>query len=132
MPLGEGLTADSRTRFVEGDFFQLAADPKTGFDVDAPGTRFHAVLLDIDHTPQHWLNPRHAAFYTAEGLRTLRQHLQPGGVFAMWSDEAPDSAFCSRLREVFTGVVATVISFPNPIRGGESTGTVYVAMNPGE
>jgi len=130
VPLGKGLTSDSRTHYVEGDFFALAADPERGFLSDAPGARFHAVLLDIDHMPQHWLNPRHAAFYSVEGLQTLRRHLHHGGVFAMWSDEAPDAEFCARLRKVFTNVEAHVVSFPNPIRGGESTGTVYVAVSP--
>jgi spermidine synthase len=129
VPLGTGLSADPRTRYVEGDFFALAENPLTGFHAESPGARFHVVLLDIDHTPQHWLNPRHASFYTVEGLQTLRQHLHPGGVFAMWSDESPDESFCSRLREVFERVEATVVSFPNPIRGGESTGTVYVAVS---
>lgn len=129
VPLGKGLTADPRTHYVEGDFFALAADPERGFLSDTLGARFHAVLLDIDHTPQHWLNPRHAAFYSVEGLQTLRRHLHPGGVFAMWSDEAPDAEFCARLREVFTSVEAHVVSFSNPIRGGESTGTVYVTVN---
>ena len=128
VPLGAGLTADPRTRYVEGDFFALASDPVRGFDDAKLGRKFHAVLLDIDHTTRHWLNPRHAAFYTAEGLQTLRRHLHPGGVFAMWSDESPDEDFCTRLREVFANVEAHVVSFPNPIRGGESTGTVYVAL----
>ena len=127
--LGAGLSSDPRTRYVEGDFFALAANPQIGFHAESPGAKFHAILLDIDHTPQHWLNPRHAAFYTVEGLMTLREHLHPGGVFAMWSDESPDEEFCSRLREVFARVEATVVSFPNPIRGGESAGTVYVAVS---
>ena len=128
VPLGEVLSGDLRTRFLEADFFARASDPATGFDPDAPGARVHAVLLDIDHTPGHWLNPRHAAFYTTDGLQTPRAHLHPGGVFAMWSDEAPYEPFCARLREVFPLIEATVVSFPNPIRGGESTGTVYVAV----
>ena len=130
VPLGAGLAADPRTRFVEGDFFDLVAHPELGFDAEKPGRRFHAILLDIDHTPQHWLNPRHATFYTEEGMQRLRQHLHPGGVFALWSDEAPDVEFCARLAAVFTGVVAQIVSFPNPIRGGESSGTVYVAVAP--
>jgi spermidine synthase len=129
VPLGAGLSGDPRTRFLKGDFFELAAHPEEGFDAAQPGRKFHAILLDIDHTPQHWLNPRHGAFYTEEGLRTLRRHLHAGGVFAMWSDEAPDAAFCSRLEKVFTSVSAQVVSFPNPIRGGESSGTVYVAVS---
>ena len=128
VPLGNEISSDPRTCFVEGDFFDLAAHPERGFDPEEPGRKFHAVLLDIDHTPGHWLHARHAAFYTAEGLRTLRRHLHPGGVFALWSDEA-DDAFCARLEEIFTDVQARVVSFPNPIRGGESSGVVYVAVN---
>ena len=128
VPLGPGLTSDPRTRFVAADFFALAADPGTGFDREGPGREFHAILLDIDHTPQHWLNPRHAGFYAEEGLRKLAQHLLPGGVFAMWSDEPPDKEFCSLLEAAFCDVAAHTVSFPNPIRGGESSGTVYVAI----
>jgi spermidine synthase len=130
VPLGAGLSSDPRTRFVEGDFFELAAHPGKGFDTAEPGQKFHAILLDIDHTPRHWLNPRHAAFYTVEGLRTLRRHLHPGGVFSLWSDEAPDASFRTRLEEVFTDVQAHIVTFPNPLRGGESSGTVYVAVAP--
>ena len=128
VPLGNELSSDPRTRFVEGDFFDLAAHPERGFDTDEVGRKFHAVLLDIDHTPAHWLHERHAAFYTVEGLRTLQRHLHAGGVFALWSDEVPDNSFCGRLEEVFANVQAHVVSFPNPIRGGESSGTVYVAV----
>ena len=47
----------------------------------------------------------------------------------MWSDEPPDAEFCARLEEVFLRVKAHTVSFPNPIRGGESSGTVYVAIS---
>ena len=132
VPLGAGIAGDPRTRFLEGDFFAMASVPGSGFDPEAPSRKFHAILLDIDHTPQHWLNERHAAFYTLEGLSELRRHLLPGGVFAMWSDEAPDRGFCSKLENVFPSVRAHTVSFPNPIRGGESSGTVYVAVCPGQ
>ena len=129
-PLGARLAGDPRNHFIAGDFFAMAADPQRGFDPANPGRKFHALLLDIDHTPQHWLNPRHAALYTVKGLHTLGQQLHPGGVFAMWSDEAPDRSFCARLEEVFTSVQAHIVTFPNPIRGGESSGTVYIAVSP--
>jgi len=132
VPLGAGIASDPRTRFVEGDFFALASCPEAGFDPAASGRKFHAILLDIDHTPQHWLNERHATFYTLEGLHELRRHLLPGGVFAMWSDESPDQEFCSKLEREFPLVRAHTVSFPNPIRGGESSGTVYVAVCPGQ
>jgi len=128
VPLGSSISTDPRTRFIEGDFFAMASHPEMGFDEAEPGRKFHAILLDIDHTPKHWLNESHASFYTLEGLRILRRHLHPGGVFALWSDDAPDREFCSRLEDVFDGVQAHTVSFPNPIRGGESSGTVYVAV----
>ena len=45
--LGKTLTADPRCRLVSGDFFALALPPGRGFDAEAPGRRFHAVLLDV-------------------------------------------------------------------------------------
>ena len=98
-----------------------------GFDPGTTGRRFHAVLLDIDHTPRHVLHPSHAAFYSAEGLRRLAEHLQPYGVFALWSDDPPDDEFRSVLAQVFATTEAHVVSFPNPLTGLESANTVYVA-----
>ena len=51
VPLGAELCADARCRFVLGDFFALAMTATPGFDSTDPGRRFHAVLLDIDHSP---------------------------------------------------------------------------------
>lgn len=127
VPLGSALAADSRTRFFEADFFALAGEPVTGFDPEAPGRKFDAILLDIDHTPSHWLNSRHAAFYEVRGLVKLREHLNPGGVFAMWSDGPPDDSFCTALKQVFETVEAHTVTFPNPIRETDSSSTVYVA-----
>jgi spermidine synthase len=121
VPLGATLTGDARCRFVHGDFFALAA---TGFE---GGRRFHAVLLDIDHSPRNLLLPRHAAFYQPTGLRQLATQLHPGGVFALWSDDPPDAEFQQNLRQVFPHVTAHVVKFPNPLLGSESASTVYVA-----
>jgi len=127
VPLGTTLTTDARVRFLNGDFFQLAAGD--GFDPGQSQQKVHAILLDIDHTPGHWLNPSHARFYSVAGLTRLRGFLHPGGVFAMWSDAQPDADFMDLLRQVFSDVTAEVVTFPNPIRGGESSGSVYVAVN---
>ncbi|RYD42150.1 MAG: spermidine synthase [Verrucomicrobiaceae bacterium] len=127
VPLGETLTGDSRCRFILGDFFALAAAPETGFDPAQPGRKFHAVLLDIDHSPQNLLHPRNAAFYSAEGLRRLAAQLHPGGVFALWSDDPPDEEFLGHLAQVFLSAEAHVVSFPNPLLDKESASTVYVA-----
>ncbi|SMF40677.1 Spermidine synthase [Tistlia consotensis] len=130
LPLGAALTSDPRCRFVEGDFFALAGDPEAGFDPTAPGRRFHAVLLDIDHAPDQPLDPANSAFYGAAGLERLARQLHPGGVFALWSNDPPDPAFLATLRQVFAEARAEVVSFPNPIQGGESANTVYLASRP--
>lgn len=127
VPLGRTLSSDPRCSLVLGDFFALAANPQNGFDPGQPGRRFHAILLDIDHTPEHWLHPSHAAFYSAEGLQALQTHLLPGGVFAMWSDGPPNQAFLDLLKNTFPSARAETISFPNPLQGSPSSSTVYVA-----
>ncbi|MET7683937.1 spermidine synthase [Streptomyces sp. NPDC005423] len=126
VPLGAQLTSDARCRLVHGDFFALAAGPH-GLDPEEPGRRFHAILLDVDHSPRHVLHPRHAALYQPAGLRGLAEHLHPGGVFALWSNDPPDDGFTSTLTEVFAQAAAQVVDFDNPLQGGTSTNTVYVA-----
>jgi spermidine synthase len=127
VPLGPVLTGDARCRFVLGDFFALAADPESGFDPETPGRKFHAVLLDIDHSPRNLLHDRHAALYRPEGLRRLASQIHPGGVFGLWSDDPPDEEFLAALGEVFDGSRAEVVTFNNPLLETESRSTVYVA-----
>jgi spermidine synthase len=127
VPLGSELTGDPRCRFVHGDFFALAASA-AGFDPDAPRRRFHAVLVDIDHSPDFLLDPKNAAFYTAEGLVRLAAHLRPGGVFGLWSNERPDDAFVARLGHVFANVRAEEVTFHNPLQDRPFTQTVYLAV----
>ncbi|MFD0904488.1 polyamine aminopropyltransferase [Actinomadura sediminis] len=129
VPLGERLASDARCRLVQGDFFALA---ESGLDPQAPGARFHAVLLDIDHSPSHVLTPVNAAFYRRGPLRRLAEQLHPGGVFALWSNDPPDDAFTALLGEAFADVTPHVVEFPNPVQGGTSANTVYVARTPGE
>ena len=126
LPLAAEVTGDPRSRLVQGDFFALAG-ADSGFDPERPGRLFHAVLLDIDHTPRHVLHPSHAAFYTPEGLSRLAAHLYPGGVLALWSNDPPDAAFGEILSEVFDSQVAHVVTFPNPLQDHDATNTVYVA-----
>src|SRR5688572_11544740 len=126
VPLGEKLTRDPRTRMVHADFFERAQSTE-GFDAQQPKRKFHAVLLDIDHSPSNLLHPRNAAFYRAEGLRALAAHLHPGGVFALWSDDPPDDEFLDLLGGAFATARAHVVTFLNPLTEGDSASTVYVA-----
>jgi spermidine synthase len=127
VPLGPQLTSDPRCRFVHADFFALAAAPAQGFDPAQPGRKFHAVLLDIDHSPRNLLHARNAAFYQPEGLRSLAAQLHPQGVFALWSDDPPDDDFLAALRATFATAEAHVVSFHNPLLDRDSASTVYVA-----
>lgn len=127
VPLGARLTADERCRLVQGDFFAMIA---AGIETTADGpARFDAILVDIDHTPSHLLNPSHGDFYTAAGLSRVREQLVPGGVFALWSDDPPDGDFEALLERSFATATAHVVSFANFYTGGESACTVYVSTN---
>lgn len=125
LPEAAALTGDARCRLVVGDFFALMASGEP-FGAGAP-PRVHAVVVDIDHTPRFHLHPSHAPFYEPEGLRRVAERLHPGGAFALWSDTAPDEDFLSRLRTAFDHIRAKVVPFANPLTGGTSTNTVYLA-----
>ena len=127
VPLGPPLMSDPRCRFVQADFFALAARPEQGFNPETPGRKFHAVLLDIDHSPRHLLYEQNAAFYEVDGLRRLVAQLHPGGVFALWSDDPPDHDFLENLRQSFTEAEARIVSFFNPLLEQNSSSTVYIA-----
>ncbi|WP_193174174.1 spermidine synthase [Oricola nitratireducens] len=127
VPLDPPLAADPRCRFVRGDFFALAASPE-GFDPDAPGRRFHAILIDIDHAPDRLLDQRSGSFYSPEGLTRLAAHLHPGGIMGLWSDDRPDDTFTALLASVFGEARAELVTFRNPLQGERKfTQTVYLA-----
>ena len=126
VPLGDKLALDSRCSLMHGDFFELAAS-SGGFDADNPGRLFHAVLLDIDHSPSHWLDMGNSAFYTKAGLTAVAASLHPGGVFGLWSNDPPDEAFGSLRDEVFASAEFHLVTFPNPYTGGESSNTIYLS-----
>jgi spermidine synthase len=120
LPHAAALTGDPRCRLVHDDFFTRVQDLP----------RCHAVLVDIDHSPRHLLDERHAAFYTPSGLRHVADALHAGGVFGLWSDDPPDGEFLDALRSVFVTAQAHTVAFANPYTGGESANTVYVARTP--
>lgn len=128
VPLGKELTADPRCRFVNSDFFALSRNVSESFDPENPRKKHDAILLDIDHTPTHVLHQTNTRFYTEEGLEELGQHLNPGGVFALWADGFPEPAFTDRLKNVFQTAESHTIEFDNPLTGGSSQGAVYVAQ----
>lgn len=124
VPLGKVLSGDARCELRQGDFFELA---RTAFDT--PEKKFDAVLLDIDHSPEHLLDKTNKSFYTSAGLGSLRNQLKDGGVFALWSDDPASDEFTDRLGEVFGSATAYNIEFPNPYSASMSVNSVYVARS---
>ena len=130
LPLGKPLTGDPRCRLVNGDFFAMS-DSAGGFDPDASARCFDAILVDIDHSPTNLLHPRHAALYTADGLKKLAGHLNPGGIFALWSNDPPDAAFERVLTEAFARSTAHVVTFDSSQGERDASNTVYVGAKAG-
>lgn len=125
----DAVPTSKRTRLINRDFFTLTAGE--GFDPDQPHRKFHAVILDVDHSPRHVLDPSHQHFYTLDGTAKLANHLHPGGVFALWSNDPPDGEYLRILEAVFPGAHADVIEFDNPLQSKSATNTVYLAQQPG-
>jgi spermidine synthase len=123
LPDTVGLAADARVRLVLDDFFDLV---RTG----RADRRYDAVLLDIDHAPDWLLRDDHGDLYTVEGLAKVAAMLVDRGVFALWSDEPPEPEVVRRMGEAFEHAEAHVVPFPNPLTGGESANTVYLAVGP--
>ncbi len=123
LPVSAELTEDIRTAFVLDDFFAVMRRE--------PTSKYDAILLDVDHSPRHQLDPSHADLYTVAGLERVSGHLTVGGVFALWSDDPPDSEFMERLSSVFNNPIAHVVGFDNALTGGVSSNTVYVAIRRG-
>lgn len=119
LPVSDALVNDPRTTLVHSDFFAVMRAEST--------IRYDAILLDVDHSPRHQLDPSHAGLYEVAGLRSLAGHLNADGVFALWSDDPPDAEFMERLGAVFGTTAAHVVDFDNPLTGGVSSNTVYVA-----
>lgn len=128
VPLGPVLREDERCHFEHGDFFKRAVrEGGVGFDSINPDAKYHAILLDIDHSPQHLLNEQHASFYQSAELGKMTEQLYPGGIFALWSDDPPQDSFMKVLEDVFASCETHVVPFENPILGRDSESTVYVA-----
>ena len=120
LPASTDLVDDPRTVLMMADFFALMRA--------TPTKQWDAILVDIDHSTEHQLDPSHADLYTVDGLRALARHLAPGGVFGLWSDDPPEAGFVAHLNDVFASVEAHVVAFDNFLTGGVSTNTVYVAL----
>lgn len=126
LPVSSQLVEDPRTTLRHDDFFAVMRTPP------APDALGHdVILLDVDHSPRHTLDPSHADLYTTQGLTALARHLADHGVFTLWSDDPPDEEFMATLSSVFDDCQAHVVDFANHITGGTSSNTVYVGIRRG-
>ena len=127
LPVSATLTGDERCRIVSADFFACAFSDE-GFDIGRPGSRFDAILSDIDHSPDALLDPANDSFYRVQGLQRLKRHLLPGGVFGLWSNTPPDRDFRHRMANAFSEEWAEPVVFYNPLQNTEVTQTVYMGV----
>jgi spermidine synthase len=126
VPMGSVLAADKRCELRQGDFFELA---RTGFDISDNERKFDAILLDIDHSPEHLLDQKNKSFYRAAGLESLRKQIKKGGAFALWSNDAADEKFTKHLESIFGSATAQTVEFANLYTNSISVNSVYVAHN---
>lgn len=123
LPVGRRLAGDPRVRLVEADFFNWIAEREGGGD--------DAVLVDIDHSPAHWLHPRHAGFYGPEGLCRAAAALRVGGVLGVWSAAPPEPEFLRHLEAALGEAEAEVVRFHNPHVDLEDRNTLYFGRRTG-
>ncbi len=124
VPLGAILAADKRCELRADDFFELA---RTNFDVNNQTRKFDAILLDIDHSPDHYLDEKNESFYGTAGLQSLKKQIKKGGVFALWSNDPADAKFTGHLESIFGRASAHNIEFANPYTNSTAVNSVYVA-----
>jgi spermidine synthase len=120
LPLSSRLKGDDRFRVEAGDFFtRIAAPPARPFDL---------ILVDIDHAPDHHLDHANLPFYTPEGLASVRAHLAPSGVLAVWSS-ADSAAFRRALQRSFEEVSVEAVSFFNDMVDEPVTDWIFFARD---
>lgn len=126
VPMGAILSADKRCELRASDFFELA---RTGFDINDDQRKFDAILLDIDHSPEHFLDEKNESFYGVAGLKLLKKQIKKGGVFALWSNDPADAKFTGHLESIFGAASAHNVEFANPYTNSTAVNSVYIAQH---
>ena len=88
-PLAGHPLDDPRTDLVVGDVADVIQDSTSRFD---------AVLLDVDNSPDSFTVARNSRLYTPEGLAAAHRSLRPRGALAIWS-AGTEGTFERRLRK---------------------------------
>ncbi len=116
LPIGESLKADERLEVIQGDAYARLLGPA--------GAAFDVILIDVDHAPDEPLDEGSGAFYTEGGLRAVAEHLNPGGVLAVWSTD-PNPAFEATLASVFGQVEVEVVRWWNDLIDVDKEDTLF-------
>lgn len=125
LPLGETIADDPRCELVQGDFFELARSA-TGFLPDQADRLHDAILIDIDHSTTHFIDPASVDFYSVAALEAVSRRLAPAGIFALWSTDAEDPVFLEAMRECFTEVRVERVDFDTPYRDKPAFNLIYL------
>jgi spermidine synthase len=121
IPLGAELMADARFHVVQGDVFERLRHP---------ATRTHDIILvDVDHSPDERLHESSKSLYSRAGLALAARHLNPGGVFGLWST-SDSPAFEEELCSTFGDVRVEPVEFFNETIGREETNWLFFARHP--
>ncbi|MFW6169821.1 MAG: spermidine synthase [Planctomycetota bacterium] len=122
LPWTEEFHGDRRLEVVMDDFFAFVARP--------PLSRYEAILIDIDDSPDRLWHGSHAAFYESTGLAAIAKHLAPGGVFALWSATSPAEAFLEKVGTTFATMELVPVHFENPCLRQPETNYILLARMP--
>jgi len=112
---------------------RLIDDPRVNIhlrDVDslldrADQNRYHAILLDVDNSPDPLVQQNNARLYQTAGLVRAKAALHPGGRIVYWSANR-DPGFAKALEKVF-GKVECVSAKAYP-QAKRFTHTLFVAV----
>jgi spermidine synthase len=92
LPLSQELATNDRMEIVQGDIYE---------DLLGPASQtYDLILVDVDHAPDDLLSSASEPFYTLKGQNCVAQHLNSGGVLAVWSAVDNDK-FAEVLDEVY-------------------------------
>jgi spermidine synthase len=125
IPLSEQLNGDPRVELSHGDVYaELLAPLPEGQEP------WDLLLIDVDHTPTEHLGPTSAPFYTAAAQATVKEHLAPGGVLAVWSAGDNDD-YAAMLGATFKDSARERVEWVNELvnQGQEIEDVIFLARD---
>ncbi|MDG2005051.1 MAG: hypothetical protein P8J20_17145, partial [Novosphingobium sp.] len=96
------------------------------FDPAKPDSKVDAILIDIDHSTTHFIDPASASFYSPSSIAAVAGKLRPGGIFALWSTDEVEPSFLEAMQECLADVQADRVEFVTPYREEPAFNIVYL------